>query len=170
MEIASTGNMLITRKKAPYREIADPGHVFRYILMWRTRITRDAQHVPVAKVVHWERWLADRKHEKEIGWEVERLLGKATREIHRTNEDLLERMKSYDEVIALLKELGLDQVHHKWIKEQLMKKYLNADERQQVRDTLARLLEVTDQEHERRRHHLQQSLAQFIKDDEGGDR
>jgi hypothetical protein len=108
---ASTGSRLFIKKKAPFRDIEDPAELYKYILMSRARIDRLRYYVHGDRRRFWRQWLRTREIDKDFGHQV----GGAIREEIKTrilsvaqdNEELVDRMAAYDEVIRILEGAGL---------------------------------------------------------------
>lgn len=74
MVTSKNGNRLFTKKKAPYRDIQIPESVFRYLLMWRTRIDVDMEKQ--TRLQYWEKFLENKKYTQELGYQVSRNLSR----------------------------------------------------------------------------------------------
>jgi hypothetical protein len=111
MWASKTGTKLYTKKKAPYRDVAIPEDVYRYVLMCRAKITREPLHLETARDF-WERWLEDRDADKEFGSHVggrirEHYL-KRVLDVEAENQRLLKLMHGYDDVRRMLTRLGMN--------------------------------------------------------------
>ena len=102
---------VITRKKAPYREGALDESLCKYILMHRTQVCRGNEHTTVERD-YWQRWLALRDEDKELGWDVSRKL----QELVKTRITAVENKacavakenRALADVKALLEREGID--------------------------------------------------------------
>ena len=108
-------NILYTKKKAPYRKIEEPVDLLKYSLMARTKIDpeyKKLSHGNGYSKEYWEGWLAD----KEKSFHFGNNLGKTLREeikkkiieVDAENKHLEARIKDYNEIVIILKELGFD--------------------------------------------------------------
>lgn len=107
---SKTGGVLFRKKKAARRDPQIPLSIYQYILMTRTKITREIQ--PGGKREFWAKWLEDQKVDREFGWAVRGKIRKAVSEsiekVEKENKDLAEKMKRYDGLRATLTALGVD--------------------------------------------------------------
>lgn len=63
---SKTGTRLTTKKKAPHRDVEIPESLWRYILIARTRVTRES--LPqVRGREYWQRWLKQKEEDRELG-------------------------------------------------------------------------------------------------------
>lgn len=89
MQVASTGNLLITKKRAQFREIDDPVMLYRYILMWRAVITDVGEKED--SVRYWKQWLENKKINYELGCHVSKALSEEIKKyaisMRKENED-----------------------------------------------------------------------------------
>lgn len=107
---AKTGTRLYAKAKAAYRDVEIPETVWRYILMCRSKITRENQ--VGSEREFWESWLVQKKIDRRFGYTV----GKALRqqiddEIIRArdeNKRLQDLMGKYDGIRDTLKSFGID--------------------------------------------------------------
>ena len=114
MEVSLTGTRLFTRVKAPYvhREIPEAEQLFRYLLMSRTRIV--GEYDPLARHgrAMMEQVLSQKAEDAHFGAlagkRIHELIKKRISLVEIRNIELEQRNKSYDDVRAVLKELGMD--------------------------------------------------------------
>ncbi len=66
--ISKTASILVTKKKAPYREVTIPETLWRYILM--CRVKTKAEDDDLDKATIWKQWLAKKTEWGTIGWLV----------------------------------------------------------------------------------------------------
>ncbi len=115
MYISSTGTRIFTKKKAMYREVEISEDLWRYILMWRTAVTREHSST-ISKKEFWKNWLEQREIDTFLGHSV----GKALKETiekevlkaRRTNVALEERLDRYDYLTKFLEEIGVNPKTH----------------------------------------------------------
>jgi len=69
MVTTKNGTRLLTKKKAPTRNVEIPESLWRYVLMCRVRVTSERSLDPVEV---WRRWLAEKDEQKHLGWNVSR--------------------------------------------------------------------------------------------------
>lgn len=102
---------LYAKKKAVWRDVKIPESIYRYILMSRTVVTRE-HAVERGTKAFWERWVAGREDDDELGRRVGKKLRQTINsrivQAEEENRRLAEQMKGYDEIRALLKQLGYE--------------------------------------------------------------
>jgi len=112
MYISSTGTRIYTKKKAPYREVEIPEDIWRYILMWRTVVSREKSYERATKKEYWEKWLEQREIDQYFGRSLGKVLRKTINtkiiEVQQTNKKLEDRLDRYDYLIEYLEEMGID--------------------------------------------------------------
>lgn len=109
MWCTSTGNRVIRKRKPEYRE-CDPSDldlVYRYLLMWRTQITRE-QRRQVDSVKYWKDWLKQKKDKKKLGQRVSNELANIVRSARREEKKAREKVEGYEFVRKRLEELGFN--------------------------------------------------------------
>lgn len=93
---SSNAKVILTKKKAPYRNIEAPVSLLLYVLMSRTRISNEADFEGRGnRKAFWERWLAGKEADREFGWRVskkirehlEKLVYKAETETKRVEAE-----------------------------------------------------------------------------------
>jgi hypothetical protein len=107
--VSATGSKLFTKRKAPWRNVEIPEDFYRYILMCRTRISREYDGPSKADV--WRQWLEEKLEKRKLGYQVSRAIRDHVDKVQRENERLQEQMKEYDEVRSVLVRLGIDPNH-----------------------------------------------------------
>lgn len=78
MVTSKNGTRLYTKKKAPFRDVTIPESVWRYLLMWRTRI--DVDVLEESRLQYWQKFVENRQYTSELGLQV----SKGLREIIKT--------------------------------------------------------------------------------------
>ena len=106
MEVAGTGRVLITRKKAQHRSIDPPAELLVYILMCRTKIQRDDRDRDNS--VRWREWLAQKKENRNLGYDVSRAIRDHVSKVECENLRLRKVNESLEDAKILVKQLGLD--------------------------------------------------------------
>jgi hypothetical protein len=111
--VNSGGTGLLTKKKAPYREIKPPTDLMTYILMSRAVVARRGHYSTEIgdRAACWRSWLAEREEAREIGHMASAALrAKYEREVEqvrRENKRLKEDCETLAEVKAALDGLGV---------------------------------------------------------------
>lgn len=113
IELVGTSR-LVTRKRAPYRQIEPPETLYRYLLMCRAKITREWHDQQQSKADRLREWLACKDENQQLAWEVSNAVKDHVRKVQAKNDELTKRMCEYDEVKAFLKEIGLDPERLGW--------------------------------------------------------
>lgn len=118
------GSRLLTKKKAPHRDVQIPEEVYRYILMCRVSV--GAEHVIErgSSSDYWRRWLRQRGEDQKLGYEVGKRLRERATELEIENLRLRKEQEKYRSHEQLLERLGLD-IHH-WNLEWAIKNKLEA--------------------------------------------
>jgi hypothetical protein len=78
MVTSKNGTRLYTKKKAPFRDVTIPESVWRYLLMWRSRIDVDMERQ--TRLQYWQKFLENRQYTSELGFQV----SKGLREMIKT--------------------------------------------------------------------------------------
>jgi hypothetical protein len=108
---------LLVKKKATYREVADPTLVYRYILMCRAKIEREDYMVRThdSNVRFWTAWLAERDTGYDLGQRVSKALAKLIKEKITTVAEENDRLKKENEHLAevrsLLEKVGITRTY-----------------------------------------------------------
>jgi hypothetical protein len=101
---------LIAKRKAQYREIADPVLVYRYILMARARIDRDTFYMQEGREIFWRSWLERKEINRELGHHVSKairdLVEKRIEAVEQQNQHLKRENDKYAEIKAMLLQMG----------------------------------------------------------------
>ena len=109
--ITENGGRCVVKRPAKYREVEIPETVWRYILMWRARITDEARHVATDRAQQAREYLEKKAELKDLGWNFARHIARKAEEIARTNSRLQDEIKLLSEVRAMLMELGFTTPH-----------------------------------------------------------
>lgn len=103
--VTKTGSKLVTKKKAPRREIEDPVGLFRYVLFSRTRIDRDGwDDGPVDRLAYWRQWIGENEEGKNVGYRVSRALRKRVDEAETEAKKLRRENERFAWVREFLKQ------------------------------------------------------------------
>lgn len=100
------GARLITKKKAPYRDVVIPESVFRYILMCRVKIGDEVDPSDESTRDRWRTWLALKPEDQKLGHSVAKRIRERAVELEIENHWLTKAMASYDSIRATLQNLG----------------------------------------------------------------
>lgn len=93
------GNKLLTKKKAPPRNVKIPEDLFRYVLMCRATIGSD---ISEGNLEFWKSWLEDKEVSTELGRRVSKSLRKTIAEKITNVEIENMRLKSQNESLATI--------------------------------------------------------------------
>lgn len=106
MELASTGTRLITRKKAPFRQVLIPQDMWVRAL-WRSREEEESE----TSLEDWKTFLLEKDDKKIIGagvgYKISRMVSERCNEIISENQKLKRSSAESDRVVKDLKEAGL---------------------------------------------------------------
>lgn len=108
MYVAKTGRMMVTKKKAPYRNVQIPETLWRYILMCRAKIGAEEASEPFDKARMWRDFIAEKREFSTIGWKVSKRIREHVEAVEQKNRVLEEKFKTYDDIREFLKKIGLD--------------------------------------------------------------
>jgi len=112
MYISSTGTRIYTKKKAAYRDITVPEDLYRYLLMWRTVVTRDNSSDVISKKEYWQNWLEQRELDRTLGRNVSEALKQTIQEkitqVSNKNEDLEKRLERYRYLTDFLESIDVN--------------------------------------------------------------
>lgn len=112
IEVSKNAKRLITRKKAPLRDVELPESLFRYVLMCRSTIGAEVPKVDRAQ--RWKDWLAKRDDNYGVGWEVSQVIARKVAErvgeIEDRNRELLRENKTFAHVRDVMEEAGIANV------------------------------------------------------------
>jgi hypothetical protein len=108
---------LLLKKKAPWRDVNIPITLFTYVLMCRTKIIGDTSDAR-SKLEYWESWLKEKERTFEVGRQVGKrlreLIDRKITEVDRQNSDLQYQIDKYEQVVEVIKELGLETGTSSW--------------------------------------------------------
>ena len=111
--IVSTTNgcRLLTKKKAPLRDVVIPESLWRYILMCRTNIT-EKEFSSRNNLEFWQNWLEHRELSHDVGRRVSKSLGETILvkqyAIEQENASLQMKIEGLQKVERLCKEIGVN--------------------------------------------------------------
>jgi hypothetical protein len=114
MWVSSTGNRILTKKKAAFRSVVIPEEVYRYILMSRAKITRhwcDANDSRESRMDRWREALAANDEGKKIGRLVKGAIAERQALLECENLKLQARIRHIQEFKDELEKCGVDVTH-----------------------------------------------------------
>lgn len=97
---------LVTRKRAPYREIEHPEDLFRYILMCRTTIAGESVGIS-SRAERLKQWLLNQDEKSKLGYEVSQSVCKHVQRVERENERLAKQNSELADVKAFLTSINI---------------------------------------------------------------
>lgn len=110
--VSANGGRLFAKKKAQFRNVVVPENVYRYILMFRAKVTRERIDDCRSKQDEWEEWLKQKEYGRELGRKVSKGLQKTIEErierVEKENRRLIDLHSGYQEVSDFLQRIGLD--------------------------------------------------------------
>jgi len=108
MHVSRTGTRLYTKKRAPYRDVAIPESLYRYILMYRV-VPRTKQAEKVDSAEYWKEWLKRKRENQTLGRAVSRKIRKILREeVDKVQDRQRYLERTYADIRDFLAELGID--------------------------------------------------------------
>lgn len=120
------GARLLTKKKAPHRDITIPEEVYRYILMCRVSVGAEYVIDRNDSSDFWRRWLRNKAEDQKLGYEVAKRIRQRATELEVENVRLRAEHEQYQKHEQLLDSLGID-IHH-WNLEWAIKSKLEAQQ------------------------------------------
>lgn len=122
---SATGTKLFTKRKAPWREVSIPEDLYRYVLMCRTKITREYWDED-RRLQTWRNWLAEKEEKRTLGYEVSKRIQEYVRKVECENKRLKSLMEHYDDIRAMVTSLGFNPEHvASWTVQRKIKDALN---------------------------------------------
>ncbi|QDV78050.1 MmcB family DNA repair protein [Botrimarina mediterranea] len=116
--VASTGSRLLTKRKAPRRDVVIPENLWRYVMMARSTIVDGDMlryGVDEDKAAYWRAWLERKAEKQDIGYRVSKRLNQLYQEkvteVECENHALKRTNEKLQSVVELLSELDID-VHN----------------------------------------------------------
>lgn len=107
---SKNGVRLFTKKKAPERDVEIPESLFRYVLMCRSKITLEHGYADLG-ASYWQNWLATKKENRELGYNVSRALRELVSErvdvVHTENVRLKSELANVQKFRDALEGAGL---------------------------------------------------------------
>ena len=104
IETSKSGARLFTKRKAVWRDVQVPESLYRYILMCRTRVVDENVF---SEREHWQKWLADRMFDRDLGHRVGRAIRETIRnEIERLADENRVLKRANDQLAEIREMLG----------------------------------------------------------------
>ena len=100
------GTRLLTKKKAPYRDVEIAEDLYRYILMCRVQVAPESPLETAEQ--RWRNWLARKAETRTLGYEVSKAIRERANEIESRNQKLERDIRTYDDLRAILNSLGVN--------------------------------------------------------------
>ena len=102
---------LFLKKKAAFRDVVIPESLWRYLLMWRTKIVVEREERETPKEFFKE-WMKEKDANKLFGWQVSRALATTIKEriekVDQQNTKLEGRIKQLEKVEEFCRDLGIN--------------------------------------------------------------
>lgn len=112
---SKNGRTLITKKKAPYREVTIPESLFRYIIMCRAKIGGQEISESLDRATIWRQWLEEKAEHRHLGYKVAQGIRETVELTRRENVNLKQKIEEYESVITFLKSIGFTEPAKEWI-------------------------------------------------------
>jgi hypothetical protein len=106
MWVSATGTRLYTKKKAPYRDVEPPADLMTYVLMSRSRITRDNESKDNRE--YWRDWLRLKAEDRKLGCRVSEAVREQVLRAESAQHQAEAKIATCEMVRRRLTELGLD--------------------------------------------------------------
>lgn len=100
------GGRLITKKKAPHRDVTIPEEVYRYILMCRVTTVPESQLDRGDRAELWRRWLREKAENQKLGWQVAKRIRQRASELEAENYRLKREIEAYADLEKWLESMG----------------------------------------------------------------
>jgi len=108
MWVAESGNVLYTKKKAPYRKVTIPSTLYEYLLMARIKISCEMG----SQVELYQNWFENSEANTELGREIARKIRKKVDNevgnLRQHNKQLEQHLEQLEAAERVLKELNID--------------------------------------------------------------
>jgi len=145
--VSKTGSRLFTKRKAVPRKIEIPESLWRYVLMCRTKITRENRQTERAD--YWQNWLREREQNKAIGYAVSAKVRESIEAAQAGERRATALVASYERTAKALAEAGFDisTPINEWMMRRRIEELqgaIPAELRHLLRSTIARLTDVAD--------------------------
>lgn len=113
LEVSKNAKRLLTKKKAPLRQVTAPEDLFRYVLMCRATISgRDLDAPRQSSADEWAEWVRDKTNNKSIGTTARMKIANAViaqvGEVMERNNELKAINETYASIEQMLKEAEIE--------------------------------------------------------------
>lgn len=108
LEPVGDGTRLVAKRKAARREVELPTNLLVYILMCRTKITRETTWTTESRMTAMRTWLADKSERQDLGHQVSEKIRKVFKDQQRRQDTLDEHCRQLEGVKRRIEELGFD--------------------------------------------------------------
>lgn len=108
LEPVGNGTRLVTRRKAVYRKIELPGDLLVYVLMCRTKITREIQDSSGWRMRQLQEWVESKNEKHKLSYAVNAKIRETFAEQERRQSQLNFRLERLERIERRLTELGFD--------------------------------------------------------------
>ncbi len=106
---SANGSRLMTKRKAVYRDVTISEDLWRYLLICRTKVTKENSSQDRADF--WAEWLRRKGELKDVGWRVSRrlkdLVDEQITKVELENKKLEAQNKDYEDIKKTLLQLGI---------------------------------------------------------------
>lgn len=127
---SKNGTNLYTKKKAPWRNVQVPEELYRYLLMWRTKVERERAW-EIGSLEEWKQWLEKKAESREIGHLASRKVQETLRvkilQVQDRQRQLEWEMEEFREFKKTLAEAGFDMTtlkQSRWHAQRKFKEFL----------------------------------------------
>lgn len=100
------GARLLTKKKAPHRDITIPEEVYRYILMCRVTTAPENEFNRMDNAEYWRQWLREKGEKQKLGRRVSQRIAQRASEIEAENYRLKRENEAYADLEKWLEAMG----------------------------------------------------------------
>jgi hypothetical protein len=116
--VSKNGRRLITKVKAPRREVQIPDTLYRYVLMSRAAIDNVPPETQYSDKPFWEEWLKHKQYNQHLGHRVSKGLARVIQEevekVRVENQRLKRHTEALEGVKQTLTELGINSNNDLW--------------------------------------------------------
>ena len=112
LRCSTNAKKLYVKKKAPHRSIEDPASLFKYLIMWRTKI-KSGRYPTTGTKEYWQNWLKERQVDRSFGYmlskTIQRRIDEEILKVEEENKTLKSQNHQLENIKQLVeKVLGLD--------------------------------------------------------------
>lgn len=92
------GARLLTKKKAPHRDVKIPEEVYRYILMCRVNTEPENGLERTTNADYWRKWIKEKREDQKLGRRVSQRVAERATEIENENYRLHKEIEKFSEL------------------------------------------------------------------------